>query len=379
MRHCQKILIRLIMYVFMVSFTSCSLFKVSVSSGEPLPKEDAQLRILTRGFYDTFQKQAVTIADSIVNTSNTFHVRAQAIRWKMQTTRAVASAALESSPELAAVELWIFCKSLKSSLTNSPDSLLFSEHTPVVINMVNELEKRYVSQLTHILTDERMALMKEFVETRDYSSLTEKNQYTYDIALEWMEHLGAKGIEYKVSAGSISEAITDVGGKIEGYTNQFSNNLSWGKDLLNIEIQQDSIYEKIDTQLIILNREFERISMVMEDFPDISNQLLSNMNDQANQILNSFNNSVLYTFSSIDQQRKEVQAYISQERQVLLNDVQNIVKNSIQNVLNSLPQFLGKILGYILLFLIFLLGIPFFIGFKLGKMNKYKKNNQSEK
>ena len=140
MQHCQKTFATFILCLFLVSFTGCSLFKVSVSSGEPLPKEDAQLRLLTRGFYDTFQKQAVTIADSIVNASNTFHVRARAIRWKMQTTRAVASAALESSPELSAIELWIFCKSLKSSLTNSPDSLLFSEHTPVVINMVNKLE-----------------------------------------------------------------------------------------------------------------------------------------------------------------------------------------------------------------------------------------------
>lgn len=379
MRHYDKRLVTFLLCFLAIAFAGCSLLEVSVSSGEPLPKEDAQLRTFTRGFYYTFQKQAVELADSVIRSSDDFNVKSRAIRWKIQTTRAVASAALESSPELAAVELWTFCKALNRSLNSGPDSLLFSEYTSVVADRVDEMEKRYVSQLSHILPDERINLMKEFVETRDYSSFSKENQFTCDVSLEWMEYLKKKGMEYKTAAGSISEAITDVGGKMEGYTNQFSNDLSWGKELLDLEIRQDSIYEKIDGQLKALNEEFERVTMVMQDFPEISDQLLSNMNVYADQILDSFNSLVLQTFSGIDRQREELQKYISKERVALLNDVHRAVNDSVENVLDWLPLFLGKMLGYILLFLIILLGIPFYIGFRFGKMHTRRKSKKLEK
>ena len=60
----------------------CSLLKVSVSTGDPLSKEQMDVRTMTRGFYYDMAGEVARAADSIVSLSPDLGVRVAAVRWK---------------------------------------------------------------------------------------------------------------------------------------------------------------------------------------------------------------------------------------------------------------------------------------------------------
>ena len=78
--------------------TGCSLLKVAVSTGDPLPKNDLELRVMTRGFYYDMASEVARAADSIATQAPDAATRIRAIRWKIRATRAGVSAAMQGIP-----------------------------------------------------------------------------------------------------------------------------------------------------------------------------------------------------------------------------------------------------------------------------------------
>ena len=72
-----------------VSFAGCSLLKVAVATGDPLSKEQMNVRTMTRGFYYDMAGEVARAADSIVAASPDVNVRVAAVRWKIRATRSI--------------------------------------------------------------------------------------------------------------------------------------------------------------------------------------------------------------------------------------------------------------------------------------------------
>ena len=69
--------------------TGCSLLKVAVATGDPLSKEQMNVRTMTRGFYYDMAGEVARAADSIVAASPDVNVRVAAVRWKIRATRSI--------------------------------------------------------------------------------------------------------------------------------------------------------------------------------------------------------------------------------------------------------------------------------------------------
>ena len=86
------------------SFAGCSLLKVAVATGDPLSKEQMNVRTMTRGFYYDMAGEVARAADSIVAASPDVNVRVAAVRWKIRATRAGVTAAMQGIPDVALVD-----------------------------------------------------------------------------------------------------------------------------------------------------------------------------------------------------------------------------------------------------------------------------------
>ena len=107
------------------SFAGCSLLKVAVATGDPLSKEQMNVRTMTRGFYYDMAGEVARAADSIVAASPDVNVRVAAVRWKIRATRAGVTAAMQGIPDVALADLWILCRRMNEGFAQAPDSLLF--------------------------------------------------------------------------------------------------------------------------------------------------------------------------------------------------------------------------------------------------------------
>lgn len=362
------------------TFASCSLFKVSISTGDPLTQKDANARIMTRGFYHELSSEISESADSIASLSTDVEVKVRAIRWKMRTTRAAVSAVMQSIPEVALADLWILCRRMNLSLSQTADSLLFDKYSYLARNTAQQLNKKVEYLAKDVLTGARYSLMSKFVDSYiAENGVANVGDTSSNTTYAWFSFLKDNGFEESPKTGTIAEVMSDMSDKLDGQTKQISNSISWSKDIIDIRIQQDSTKSQLQSQLEDLENNFNRMVVVMENIPAISDSVVNNLNSQMHKLIYSMNGSVDAAFLNLDAQREEIQMFVSLEREKVIEESKKGVDEIVANILAALPALIGKITLYIIILLIVMFGVPFAIGFWIGGLRQKVKNRKSRR
>ena len=364
------------------TLASCSLLKVSVSTGEPLSKHDANARVMTRGFYYELSTDITQTADSIVSLTPEVEYQVRVIKWKIRATKAALAAAMQSIPEVALADLWILCNRSTEALNQAPDSMLFGEYSYMAREVTTRLDSKVLELADNVLSAERLKLMKNFVgEYMETNKVSNGEEVASNTTYAWLNYLKVNGIVTANSTGSIAEVMADMSDKVDGQTKQISKTIGWSKDILDIRMQQDSTKSQLQSQLRELENNFDRMVVVMENIPAISDTIVENLNTQIHKLIYTMNYSVDNAFISIDQQRDSIQKFISLEREMLIKDGTIAANDAISTALDALPALVGKIVLYIIILGVVMLGVPFAIGFWAGGLRqrvKSKKGKGSE-
>ena len=342
------------------SFAGCSLLKVAVATGDPLSKEEMNIRTMTRGFYYDMASEVSRTADSIAAAAPDIATRVAAVRWKIRATRAGVSAAMQGIPDVALADMWILCRRMDEGFAAAPDSLLFGAQSDLARDAAARLDRRAARLARQVLAVDRYGLMERFV--ADYVREMEGSNTT----LAWIEFLRANGIEHAYATGSIAEVLADVNDRVSGQTQQLANSVGWSKDLIAMQLQQDSMRLEVGARLDSLERNFTRIVVVAEHLPEISDKVLEELNKQVTQLIYTMNYSLDNAFANFDRQRDELQRYVTAERQALVDQLRESADGVVQRTLDAVPGLVGKVLLYVVLALVVLIGGPFALGFWLG-------------
>ena len=355
-----------------LALTSCSLLKFTISSGdEPLPKEQMRLRTMTRGFYYDLTNEVARTADSIAAAAPRTSTKLAAIRWKIDATRAISPAALQTLPEVALADTWIFCRSMERYFDAQPDSLLFDAQTPLARDAAARLARRARRLAEELLSGERYELMERFVDRYLELNPPEKGEpAAADTSLAWIEFLEANGLEADLATGTVAEVLADASDKVSGQSRQLANSVGWSKQMLELRMEQDSLRTRLGAQLDSLERGFERLVVVAEHMPEISDHMLEEIRMQATQLIRTLNYSVDNAFMQFDGQRTALEHYITTERQAVIDQLHRAAEETVQTALNAVPGMIGRIVFYVVAGLVVLLGLPFLAGFWLGGLRQ---------
>ena len=360
--------------------TGCSLLKVAVATGDPLSKEEMNVRTMTRGFYYDMAAEVARTADSIAQAAPELAVRVAAVRWKIHATRAGVSAAMQGIPDVALADMWILCRRMNERFAATPDSLLFGLQSDIARDAALRLDRRAGRLARQVLPDDRYALMERFVTDYVRDNPASEGDETDNTTLAWLEYLRAAGVEQDYATGSIAEVLADVNDRLSGQTQQVTNSVSWSKDIFEMRLRQDSLRLQVGAQLDSLERSFNRIVVVAEHLPEISDKVLEELNRQATQLIWTMNASVDNAFADFDRQRGELQQYVTREREALVEQLRATGDELVRTTLDAVPGLGGKILLYLVLALAVLIGGPFALGFWLGGVRaKYRIKNEKLK
>ena len=349
-----------------LALTGCSLLKVAVATGDPLSKEEMNVRTMTRGFYYDMAAEVARTADSIAQAAPELAVRVAAVRWKIHATRAGVSAAMQGIPDVALADMWILCRRMNERFAAAPDSLLFGLQSDIARDAALRLDRRAGRLARQVLPDDRYALMERFVTDYVRDNPASEGDETDNTTLAWLEYLRAAGVEQDYATGSIAEVLADVNDRLSGQTQQVTNSVSWSKDIFEMRLRQDSLRLQVGAQLDSLERSFNRIVVVAEHLPEISDKVLEELNRQATQLIWTMNASVDNAFADFDRQRGELQQYVTREREALVEQLRATGDELVRTTLDAVPGLVGKILLYLVLALAVLIGGPFALGFWLG-------------
>lgn len=375
-RQMQKILCGLFVAL---TATGCSLLKVAVSTGDPLPKEELELRVMTRGFYYDMASEVARAADSIAAAAPDAATRIRAVRWKIRATRAGVSAAMQGIPEVALADMWILCRRMHEGFARRPDSLLFGAQSPVAREVAARLDVRVAQLAREGLPDERYGLLSRFVE--EYvrgNPLRGENDGAANTTLAWLEFMRAHGREAGIATGTIAEVISDVNDRLSGQTQQLSNSIGWSKDLLEMEFRQDSMGARLAVRLDSLDSRFARLAAVAEHLPEVSDSVMVRLGVQLAQLLDAVDATVDNAFADVGRQRTELQHYVSGEREALVAQLRTTAGELLRTTFDAVPGLVGKVLLYFVLALVVLVGGPFALGMWLGGVRQRAKERQKQ-
>ena len=348
--------------------TGCSLLKFSIDTGEtPLPPEELNMRMMTRGFYYDMADRVARAADSIASASPDAPVQMRAIRWKIEATRAGVTAAMQRIPEVALLDTWLLCRRMDGAFGRLPDSVLFGPFTPFARETAGELDRRAGALARSLLTPERFALMERFVDERPAAESADARIRSDNTTLAWVEYLRANGIEVQYAVGTIAEVTADMGDRFGSQSEQLISSIGWSKDLLEIQFRQDSIRDRLAAQLDSLESDFRRMVGVMEGLPELTDGVMAGFNERVAELIGTMNAGIDNAFSDLDRQRMEVQRYVSAEREALIGQAQQAVDAAVQGALDRVPGLVGRLLFYVVLFALVMRGLPFVLGFWLGR------------
>ena len=361
------------------SLTGCSLLKVAVATGDPLSKEEMNVRTMTRGFYYDMASEVARAADSIASLSPDVNTRVAAVRWKIRATRAGVNAAMQGIPDVALADMWILCRRMNEGFAQAPDSLLFGLQSDIARDAALRLDRRAGRLARQVLPDDRYALMERFVTDYVRDNPASEGDETDNTTLAWLEYLRAAGVEQDYATGSIAEVLADVNDRLSGQTQQVTNSVSWSKDIFEMRLRRDSLRLQVVAQLDSLERSFNRIVVVAEHLPEISDKVLEELNRQATQLIWTMNASVDNAFADFDRQRGELQQYVTREREALVEQLRATGDELVRTTLDAVPGLVGKILLYVVLALAVLIGGPFALGFWLGGVRARAKAKKAEK
>lgn len=362
-----------------LALTGCSLLKVAVATGDPLSKEEMNVRTMTRGFYYDMAAEVARTADSIAQAAPDVATRVAAVRWKIRATRAGVSAAMQGIPDVALADLWILCRRMNDSFAEAPDSLLFGPQSDIARDAALRLDRRAGRLARQVLPADRYDLMAAFVDDYIRKNPASEGDETDNTTLAWLEYLQAAGVGHDYATGSIAEVLADVNDRLSGQTQQVTNSVSWSKDIFEMRFRQDSLRIEVGAQLDSLERSFTRIVVVAEHLPEISDKVLEELNRQATQLIWTMNASVDNAFADFDRQRGELQRYVTREREALVEQLRTTGDELVRTTLDALPGLVGKILLYVVLALAVLIGGPFALGFWLGGVRARAKAKKAEK
>lgn len=348
------------------ALTGCSLLKVAVATGDPLSKEEMNIRTMTRGFYYDMASEVSRTADSIAAAAPDIATRAAAVRWKIRATRAGVSAAMQGIPDVALADMWILCRRMDERFAAAPDSLLFGAQSDLARDAAARLDRRAARLARQVLAADRYGLMERFVADYVRENPADGEMEGSNTTLAWIEFLRANGIEHAYATGSIAEVLSDVNDRVSGQTQQLANSVGWSKDLIAMQLQQDSMRMEVGARLDSLERNFTRIVVVAEHLPEISDKVLEELNEQVTQLIYTMNYSLDNAFANFDRQRDELQRYVTAERQALVDQLRESADGVVQRTLDAVPGLVGKVLLYVVLALVVLVGGPFALGFWLG-------------
>ncbi len=348
-----------------VALTGCSLLKFSLDTGDELPKSEARVRVMTRGLYYGLSNEVIAAADSIARSDDP-KIRIRAIRWKIRATRAAVSAAMQGIPDVALADTWILFRRMESSFDATPDSMLFGPYSDYAREAVRRMTLRVDSVAHDALDGERYRLMKEYVGRYIAENPLSEGEVPPNTTLAWIEFMNEHGKDLSYATGSIADVVSDMSDRMTGQTGQAMNTLSWTKDIIEIEWQRDSTAQAVQRQLDSLESNFERIVVVMENIPQISDTVLAVFNVHVETMMRTFERSLDNAFGQIDRQRNEIQRFVSAEREAAIEQGRGIADSVTAQVMDRIMASVGRIALWTIALALIVLGLPFAAGYWVG-------------
>lgn len=370
--------------IFCLTFyvTSCSLIKIKTDQ-EPLGIRELNTRILTQNFARDAMDRIEITADNIANSTQNRFIEISTLYWKINSSESFGKLSFQTEPRVALLDTWAYCVETLHAFESEELDTIFGPYKDLAIKTAGinarEIEKIAFS----VIPGNEFEVLKNFVE--DYATnnpIMQQEDFKHKSLRE--PYLALKKIPDSIAlqtVGTLSEVMSDATNRWGYYTDASGKQLKWQAELILRRKGIDSL--DIEAKILEIENQFNRLVEVAENSPETIEFAIKEFRDKVGPIVRSLNyeiGSAMKSLStdvhSIDsmlrRERIALDSIIKRERLALSDRADTLVETGISNAIESVGDVIRDLILYFILLLLVLMGIPFYIGFVVGRKKTKK-------
>lgn len=385
-RRVQRLFAAALGAVAALALPGCVSFSLEVP-GEPLPPEQLRARIETRQYAADFIERVARTADSIAAGTDDAGIRANTLRWKIGASTASRRAAYRAEPPLALADTWAFAVQMEAFFREGSGRALFGSQQQAALDAAQALAREADALAARRLDAGVLADYRKLVS--DYAASERLSDLSFaraPIGPLWRE-AAARDASAPKSAGAGSEVRADASDRLDIYGQRIPDELRWRAELAYLE----SGFQGADVSRTLkrFEEEFTKLSAVAQTQPEIAMQRLAALQMELARVSENFDRRWGQTLAvmqveratlvkdleamrlamdaTIERERKALYTAISAERAALAGDAARIGKELGPLLVAKLGAAVSEALLLLCLLVLLLLGLPFLLGFLVGR------------
>lgn len=396
----------------------CKLIELKMP-GEPLPKEDFALRGQTREFANLLSATVQHTADAIASQTDDPAIRTHCLQWKIGAVSAIRGAALHSSPKLALVESWAFCRQMDEFLDRGAGARLFGPFQTMAVTNSQALERRLTHTARVLLSASEFSKMDKFL--AEYVAKFPVQTLAFNrvpVAPRWEDFDGKP--PRIPPAGTSSEALSDVAERFQILGQEVPDEVRWRLSLegdvlekewartgvtldrLDAALKQiseaaaaspgaitNAVLDLRSAFLPVLERfqgqwdnttrtlQTERLALtetlateraaVLKELDRQRVAAMAEVGQQRAAVMDEVGQQRAAVMQEVDRQRVALTKDVDQQRAAAMKETQEILRDLVDRSLTQVHGVIRDVLFYLVLLVAIVLGLPFAFGFILGR------------
>lgn len=364
--------------VFLLFVTSCSLVKIE-SAQEPLGTRQLNTRLLTQNFARVAMDRIEFSADSIASLStNEKDIQINTIRWKIKTSQELGAISFQTEPKIALMDTWSYFLEVRNALDNPKIDNIFGTYKHIAVDAIDKNIVGIEGIARRVLKPKEFDKIKSFVQ--DYANNTPllmqkefKHQSVRESYLIYDKIPDSTAVK---TVGTLSEVVADATNRLGYYSDASGKRLNWKAEMILLEKGIDSV--NIETKLKEIDRQFERLLVVAESSPETIEDaiiefrkniapLFGSLNHEISSAMKSLSTDMRFIDSISQRERVAIDSIIKRERIALTTKADVLVETGIESAIDSVGKTLRSLIIYFILLFLVLIGLPFYIGYIVGK------------
>ena len=388
--------------------TGCKLVEIKMP-GEPLPKEQFALRGQTREFAKVLCATVQHVADSIASQTNDPAIRTHCVEWKIGAVSAIRAATLRSSPDLALVDAWAFCRQMDDFLDHGAGAGLFGPFQSMAVTNSQALERHLAQTARTLLPGAEFAKMDKFL--AEYVARFPLRTLAFDrepVVPRWVD-FEAKP-PHMLPVGTTSEALSDVADRVQMLGEQVPDEVRWRLSLegaaleaewartgvtldrLDAALKQvgeaaaaapgamtNAVLDLRQTFLPVLERfegqwqnttrmiQTERQALT-ETLASERGVVLKEVDVQRAAVMKEVGEQRIAILKEFDVQRAAVMKEVALQRAALMEETHGMLRDLVDRSLTQVHGVIRDVLFYVVLLAGIVLGLPFLFGLIVGRV-----------
>ena len=364
--------------VLVLSFGSCSLVKIE-SEQKPLGVKELNTRVLTQRFARSAIDRIEIAADSIAELSaGDNQVQINTLYWKILTTEELGKLSFQTEPRIALMDTWAYFLEGQDSFEDPRLEGLFGDHREVAMDAVEQNIAEIEKIASSVLSRREFQEIKDFVEAyaADTPILSQSQFKHKSLRESYLEYERIPDSIALQTVGTLSEVVADASNRFSYYSYASDRRFRWRTEILLRERGIDSMY--IEAKLSEIDAQFERLIQVAENSPETIDQAIENFRNTVTPIFRDLNyeiGSAMQSLSSdvqsmdlmLRRERIALDSIIQRERMALTEKADDLVETGIKNAFDGIGDTIRSLILYLILLFLIILGLPFYVGYLIGK------------